>query len=322
LLELAGQIVQAYKWLRSVKCSQGHSPVSSTKKSFDTLLGLATATSVVITAALWAWSTNVSSQFSHIESERLTLVLKLAAEKHAQSEAAARAQYIPSDPSDFDISGFPPKVATEIAHLENPRFGFISMRWLDSNYAALFRELKLPAAQLERLKALLVDRQRAAMEALRLGGAEDLVIDDMPDEKEILEAGTKDIDEAISRELGDDAYDTFKDYQSSMSARRFMVKPFADHLSFASQPLTDAQVDQLATAASQVPFGANVIIMRPPGPEIPASVDVVAANVLSASQQAAYQDYKSYWTAQRQVEAANLGQFVARQIALANAQPK
>ena len=63
-------------------------PVSPIKKSFDTLFGLATATSVLITTAIWAWSINLSSQFSHIEAGRLELVLKLATERHAQSEAA------------------------------------------------------------------------------------------------------------------------------------------------------------------------------------------------------------------------------------------
>jgi hypothetical protein len=241
--------------------------------------------------------------------------------KDVQSTASIQDD-LTNEASDNDLTSYPEKVVTEITRLKDPRFGVISAHWLDSEYAALFRQLKLPDAKLERLKSLLAERLQAATGAMRLGTAEDLVIDDMPDEKAILDAGTTDIDEAISAELGDADYGAFKAYQASASARRFMIAPFAQHLSSSSEPLSDSQVDQLAAAASQAGFGANAIVMRPPGPAIPSSLDSAATSVLSPAQQRDYQEFRSFWAAKNQVSTLALASFIEKQTAIANGQTK
>jgi hypothetical protein len=242
---------------------------------------------------------------------------KTELEAMASKEAA-----IEDETADLDLSSYPPKIGKVVARLENPRFAVVAGSWLDKEYAALFRQLKLPAEKLATLKALLTDRLQVATEALQLASAEDLSLDDMPDEKAILSSGTRDIDEAIDSELGDRDYGTFKDYQASLGARRFMVTPFAQHLSSSAEPLTDAQVDQLCAAASAASFGANEVVMRPPGPPIPASLDAAAASALSPAQLQAYQVYKEFWAAKNRTTAFALGDFVAKQSAIANGQAK
>jgi hypothetical protein len=276
----------------------------------DVLLIGTAAVAVCWVVESWIENTRLGHELDKLKSERSLLVAAVRSQREAFRKDSSDKTATETAIAEFDLSSLPPKVKKAVERLEDPRF---TVRQLDSDYAALFRKLRLPGNKLAALKELLGERLRVAKEAIQLSMAEDLSLDDMPDEKEILAAGTAEIDSAISQGFGAEVSAVIETYQASMSARKFMIQPFADHLRFGPNSLNDAQLDELAAAAAQVPFGANTIIARPPGPPIPATLDDAAVRVLSPAQQEAYQEYKTVWEAGRQKAMLDLAFFAQRQ---------
>jgi hypothetical protein len=285
----------------------------------DILLKWAAAVSVCAVVFCWIENVGLGNALGRLNLERAQLIAAIASQKEAARKDAGNEEATETTLSEFDLSAFQPKVPKTVERLEDPRFAHLGARQLDSDYAALFRRLRLPEDKLIALKGLLVERLRVEREAIQLAMAEDLSLDDLPDEKGILAAGTAEIDRAISEDLGAEAGADFAAYQSGMSARKFMIQPFAEHLCFGPDSLSDGQLDALAAAASQAAFGANTIIARPPGPPLPTALDEAAARVLSPAQLDAYQDYKAAWDAGRQKATLDLELFAQKQAAIANA---
>ena len=89
---------------------------------------------------------------------------------------------------------------------------FIRKGELDDEYAHLFRKLRLPAHQLEALKALLVEYNQTRYNAINLAVREGLP-DIAPFEIEKLaDAATHDINASIARLVGDQNASTVRDY--------------------------------------------------------------------------------------------------------------
>jgi|CZKI01.1.fsa_nt_gi hypothetical protein len=289
------------------------------RKYPDILLRSAAAAAACSVILTWIEVKRLGNELDGYQSERSFLITETISKKEEIGKDSADEEATEDAISEFTLSAFPAKVQKAVERLEDPRFAHLPLRQMDSDYAALFRKLGLPEDRLAALKALLVERLRVEREAIQLSMAEDLSLDDLPDEKEILAAGTAEIDSAIPQSLGAEAGAVFATYQTSMSARKFMIQPFADHLRFSPNSLNDAQLDELAAAASQAAFGANTIIARPPGPPIPKALDEAVANVLSPAQQAAYQEYRTVWEAGRQKGILDLGLFAQKHAAITNA---
>jgi len=288
--------------------------VTRSRKTSDLVLKMAATIAILVAIVLWAQRHQLEIQLRKLESERQRLaeqLAALAARRRARlNETRREANEVPTN----DSSHFSADVAAAIGRLEDPRFANLGKARVDSNYAPLFRKLGLPEEKLEQLRLLLAERLRVVPEALQLAMAEGVALDDLPDRKQIIDSGAEEIDAAISEELGPDDYAAFQDYQASLGARRYMIQPFATHLAFGSDALSDSQVDSLAAAASATDFGTNEIILRPPGPEIPAAMDLAVRNVLTPGQQQAYQEYKAVWAAQRLKARLDLDLYVRKQL--------
>lgn len=290
----------------------------SNGRYLNAILVSAAGVSICVVALTWVHEIRTRSGLDGLLSERRSLVAAINEQKAASRKNDADENAVNVAIGDFDLSSLPKKVRKTIERLEDPRFSRLTTRQLDSDYAALFRKLKLPEGKLSILKGLLADRLNVEREALQLSIAEDLALDELPNEGDILAAGTAEIDATIAQDFGAETSSAIETYQASLSARKFMIQPFADHLRFGPDSLTDSQLDALSTAASGVPFGANTIIARPPGPPIPTALDDAVVGILSETQQAAYQEYKTVWEANRQKSILDLAFYLQKQAARAN----
>jgi hypothetical protein len=290
-----------------------------TDRQSDTIPAGAAVVAICAVILSWLHVTRLADELGGYQRARASLVAAVGAQESAAKKDDADENAIENSIASLDLSAFPTKVRKTVERLEDPKFSDLGRVQLDSDFAALFRKLRLPEDKLAVLKGLLADRLNVEREAIDLSLAEDLSIDDMPDKKEILAAGTAEIDAAIAEKLGTEVSAMVETYEASMSARKFMVQPFAEHLRFGPDALNDAQLDILSTAASQADFGVNTIIARPPVPPIPVSLDNAVVQALNPSQQTAYREYKTIWEVSRQKAILDVASYVRRQAANSNA---
>jgi len=83
---------------------------------------------------------------------------------------------------------------------------------LDSEYASLFRRLKLPPETLDRLKVLIVERNQAIYDAVKLAKNQGLEFALPSEEKKVGESATSEIDLRIAALLGSSGYGQFHEY--------------------------------------------------------------------------------------------------------------
>jgi len=116
---------------------------------------------------------------------------------------------------------------------------------LDGRYAALFRKLNLSPADLEKFKALLVDKQSAAMDVMSAAREQGLNPRENRDQIQALirnfEAET---DASIRATLGESAYQQYQQYEQT-APQRGMVSQIEQRLSYSSTPLYGNQAEQL-----------------------------------------------------------------------------
>lgn len=115
---------------------------------------------------------------------------------------------------------------------------------LDYRYAGLFRNLNLPADQLDRLKSLLIDRQNALQDVLL--AARDQGIDPRTDRdafNKLVNDARASANDNIKSLLGDAGYNQLTSYDQTIPQRN-LVAVLQQGLSY-SEPLTPSQADQL-----------------------------------------------------------------------------
>ena len=135
--------------------------------------------------------------------------------------------------------------------LDNPEF---SKLWnaqqkmgLDSRYAALFKNLNLSGADLDKFKSLLVDKQNAAMDVLAAAREQGLNPRDPADRTQIaalLQNAQAQVDSTIRQTLGDAQYAQYQNYEQTLPQRN-VVSQLAQSLSYSGSPLQDSQSQQL-----------------------------------------------------------------------------
>lgn len=116
---------------------------------------------------------------------------------------------------------------------------------LDSRYAALFRNLNLNPAQLERLKQLLVEKQASVMDVMGAARAQGLTGRENRDElRQLVNDSQAEVDAMIRNELGESAYNQYKNYEATFP-QRGTVDQLERRLSYSNTPLTPAQAEQV-----------------------------------------------------------------------------
>ncbi len=196
-------------------------------------------------------------------------------------------------------SHYSKSLAGWIKALERSGYGPTHIANVDQNYSALFRKLNLPREKTDALRILLADQDQAKMEAIRLSSENGLYLDDVPDRALILAAGTQDIDSAINGLIGPDDFRTFKDYESTVGAREFLIRPFNNHQQVLGSALNDDQIDRLVVSASDQDFGVETGLMGKIAAPISEGTLKTASSVLNDEQLLAFQHYVEVWNARR-----------------------
>jgi hypothetical protein len=112
---------------------------------------------------------------------------------------------------------------------------------LDLRYADLFRQLNLTPAQLEKLKALLVERDTARSNVTAVAASSGLNLQQNSAEiQRLVEQAQREIEASIAQTIGAERYATFQNYQQT-STQRYTVKQLEHSLSYTSTPLNAAQ---------------------------------------------------------------------------------
>lgn len=124
---------------------------------------------------------------------------------------------------------------------------------LDGRYADLFKQLNLSPAQLEKFKALLIERQNARMDVMNAAREGGLNPRENRDELRKLTAEAQaEVDTNIKTSLGETVYNQYQNYEATQS-QRAVVSQLDQRLSYSSTPLNSTQsafiVSALAASA-------------------------------------------------------------------------
>jgi hypothetical protein len=221
--------------------------------------------------------------------------------------------------------------------LDNPEFNKL---WtaqqkvgLDARYAALFKNLNLSPADLDKFKSLLVEKQNALMDVMAAARDQGLNPRNPADRTQIaglVQAAQAQVDSSIRQTLGDTQFTQYQNYEQTLPQRN-VVNQLAQTLSYTGAPLQAYQIDQLvnilaanAPALSQGAGGrmglagsmaAGNLFSRGDAPITDAAV-AQAQSVLTASQLAALQQLQTQQQAQRQ-----MGQMMRQILSNGGAQP-
>jgi hypothetical protein len=185
---------------------------------------------------------------------------------------------------------------------------------LDGRYSTLFKQLQLSPADLEKFKGLLVEKQSAVMDVMAAARSEGLSGRDNRDQiKQLVQDAQTEVDNNIRTTLGDAAYAQYQSYEAT-APQRSVVTQLEQRLSYSTEPLTDAQSQQLVqilaeTTPAKANAGQNVGFgMMGGGPNGMSggsriSTDAIskAQGVLSAQQVAALQSLQQEQEANAQL---------------------
>lgn len=117
---------------------------------------------------------------------------------------------------------------------------------LDGNYAALFRQLHLPSATLDKFKTLLVERNQTIYDALRYAKEQNVTPASTVETREITQAATADIDRELLTLLGPGHFQQFITFEELSPFRREVRGLGATSLVDIDSPSADARTFQLA----------------------------------------------------------------------------
>jgi hypothetical protein len=195
---------------------------------------------------------------------------------------------------------------------------------LDSRYAALFKQLNLSPADLDKFKNLLVEKQATVRDAVTAARAQGVSTGDNRDAlRQVITNAQDEVDDNIKTVLGDDAYSQYQTYEQTQPERN-LVTQLQQRLSYSATPLTDDQANQViaimaanapqpssnsgGTGGGFGPLGGG----RNGGPPITDAVVAAAQGVLNDTQVAALTQLQQ----EQQAQAALVAQMrAARQAA-------
>jgi hypothetical protein len=121
---------------------------------------------------------------------------------------------------------------------------------LDSRYAALFKEMKLSPAELEKFKSLLVERQSSRMDVMNAARENGLNPRENRDEiNKLVAEAQAEVDANIKAALGDTRFAQYQNYDATQPQRN-LVSQLDQRLSYTSTQLNPTQTQFLITALS------------------------------------------------------------------------
>lgn len=124
---------------------------------------------------------------------------------------------------------------------------------IDARYSALFKNLNLPAAQIDKLKGLLAERTTTMLDVLSVASDQGVDPRDNPAAFRQLVASTQDeINKSIKSLLGDQGFAQLANYEQTMPQRN-LVNELQQRLSYSSTPLSNTQADQLVQILASNP---------------------------------------------------------------------
>lgn len=127
---------------------------------------------------------------------------------------------------------------------------FIRKGELDGDYAPLFRQLKLPAAQLDAFKTLLVERNQAIFDAQRYAKEQDLSELSMAENRALTQTAVADIDPKIAAVIGAEKFQRFVEYEDLAFYRRAVTELAASSVEEYDTPECDQRILRLAKLLS------------------------------------------------------------------------
>lgn len=119
---------------------------------------------------------------------------------------------------------------------------------LDNRYAALFKQLNLSPAELERFKNLLVERQNSRMDVINAARENGLNPRENRDEiNKLVSEAQAEVDANIKAALGEARFNQYQNYDATQSQRN-LVSQLDQRLSYSSTQLNTTQSQFLVTA--------------------------------------------------------------------------
>ncbi len=240
---------------------------SKVKNYLIILLAAATVSSSLI-----AW--NQSQRVAALMEERQKTAATTAKPKPAPVAASftANSEAIPAkSPAEVESAASEETPATPPPRRRNnrPNFGALmgnpefakavsiqQRSALDVRYAALFKQLNLSPAELEKFKDLLVERQTARMDVLTAARENGLNPRENRDEiRKLTEEAQAEVDANIKAALGDARFDQYQNYEATQPQRN-LVGQLDQRLSYTSTPLNSTQSEFLVNALATSTPGA------------------------------------------------------------------
>ncbi len=183
---------------------------------------------------------------------------------------------------------------------------------LDARYAALFKQLNLPAAQLDKVKALLLEKQTVMQDVMMAAREQGLDPRTDPENfRKLVSTAQAEIDASLKAVLGDQAFTHYEQYQQ-VQPQRNVLSQLQQSLSYTDAPLSDTQAAQLmqilaSTATSVAGGGGPPEGGRGGGGAGPAALITTqtiaqAQAVLTSTQLQALQQLQQTQQAQQQLE--------------------
>lgn len=119
---------------------------------------------------------------------------------------------------------------------------------LDTRYAALFKQLNLSPAELEKFKGLLVERQNSRMDVMNAAREGGLNARENRDEiNKLVAEAQAEVDANIKASLGDTRFNQYQSFDSTQPQRN-LVSQLDQRLSYSSTQLNATQSQFLVTA--------------------------------------------------------------------------
>ena len=116
---------------------------------------------------------------------------------------------------------------------------------LDERYGRLFRHFKLAPAELEKVRALLTERQLSSFDAVTAAESQGVNLSANPGElKNVMERVRADVDESIRAFLGDQRYQQYQEFNRNASSYA-LLDVIERRLSYTDAPLHGSQSDSL-----------------------------------------------------------------------------
>ena len=136
---------------------------------------------------------------------------------------------------------------------------------LDNRYAALFKQLDLSPAELERFKNLLVERQNSRMDVINAARENGLNPRENRDEiNKLVSEAQAEVDANIKAALGEARFNQYQNYDATQSQRN-LVSQLDQRLSYSSTQLNTTQSQFLVTALASGNAPASEPPPRGPG---------------------------------------------------------